>query len=225
MKSCHDCAVEIPKPLRGRVPIRCRKCAALRRKKLTKDRNTKFYSENREREKARAQDWRFRNKERIRATSEAWQKANKDRLSGTKRAWREKNKERVKQYSKHHHLLNKESNNARSRAYKEAHKEELARKQAEYNRNHPEGNRFRRSLRRAAEKRATPAWADKEKMRAIYAEAVRLTRETGIPHHVDHHYPLQSEWCCGLHCEANLKIMTAVENQRKKNRLPEPLAA
>jgi len=73
-------------------------------------------------------------------------------------------------------------------------------------------------MRRAAEKQATPAWANRKAMLAIYAEAVRLTELTGVEHHVDHIVPLQSPWVCGLHCEANLRIIPSYENQSKSNR-------
>lgn len=65
---------------------------------------------------------------------------------------------------------------------------------------------------------ATPAWADLQAIRAVYEEAERLTRETGIKHHVDHIVPLQSEYVCGLHCEANLQVLTESENCSKNNR-------
>jgi hypothetical protein len=68
---------------------------------------------------------------------------------------------------------------------------------------------------------ATPSWANEEAILTIYAEAARLTRETGVRHEVDHIYPLQSDVVCGLHCEANLQILTKAENIRKGNRMPE----
>jgi hypothetical protein len=83
--------------------------------------------------------------------------------------------------------------------------------------------------REAAEIRATPPWADPKKIDAIYAEAARLTRETGIPHHVDHIVPLQGPVATygpfkgmrivfGLHWEANLRVIPARENLTKSNR-------
>lgn len=63
---------------------------------------------------------------------------------------------------------------------------------------------------------ASPAWRDRQKIKAIYAEARRLTKDTGVQHHVDHHYPLQGKLCCGLHVHQNLRILTAAANQRKR---------
>lgn len=71
------------------------------------------------------------------------------------------------------------------------------------------------AARRALKVRATPAWADKS---AIYAEARRISEETGAPHHVDHCVPLKSHLVCGLHCEANLQILPGAENLKKLNR-------
>lgn len=78
--------------------------------------------------------------------------------------------------------------------------------------------RFHSGKRRAAKLRRTPAWADLQAIRAIYAEARRLTTVTGIPHHVDHEIPLQGELVSGLHVHNNLQILTGSENSRKKNR-------
>lgn len=75
--------------------------------------------------------------------------------------------------------------------------------------------------RSAAKKRAIPSWADHEAMRAVYAQAAWLTETTGVRHEVDHIYPLQGESVCGLHCEANLQILTKTENIRKSNRMPD----
>lgn len=61
-------------------------------------------------------------------------------------------------------------------------------------------------------------WADSRAVRAIYAKARRITRETGVPHHVDHIIPLQGTYVSGLHVETNLRIVEGAENLRKGNR-------
>lgn len=71
--------------------------------------------------------------------------------------------------------------------------------------------------RTAAKLRATPAWVDHAAIEAIYREAARLTRASGIRHEVDHIVPLRSPIVCGLHVPANLQILTSLENKRKRN--------
>ena len=46
----------------------------------------------------------------------------------------------------------------------------------------------------------------------FYEEARRLSKETGVLHHVDHIVPLAKG---GLHCQTNLQVLTAVENIQK----------
>ena len=63
----------------------------------------------------------------------------------------------------------------------------------------------------------TPAWANMDKMNAIYKECKRISEETGILHHVDHIIPLNGRIVSGLHVETNLQIITAHENLSKHN--------
>lgn len=63
-----------------------------------------------------------------------------------------------------------------------------------------------------------PPWGDGKAIRAMQAEARRLTRETGVPHHVDHIIPLQGEFVSGLHVHTNMQILTGTENIKKRNR-------
>jgi hypothetical protein len=76
--------------------------------------------------------------------------------------------------------------------------------------------------RRAEKLQATPPWLTKyhlQQMTAMYAEARRLQQD-GVKRHVDHIYPLRSKLCCGLNVPWNLQILTAIENIKKGNKMP-----
>lgn len=68
---------------------------------------------------------------------------------------------------------------------------------------------------------ATPVWLTKEhwaEMDAIYANARKLTRKTGVRHEVDHIVPLNGKLVSGLHVPWNLQVLTQSENVAKSNR-------
>lgn len=65
---------------------------------------------------------------------------------------------------------------------------------------------------------ATPSWSDEAEILKVYEMAQRISRETGVEHHVDHIVPLKSKLVCGLHCEANLQVLPGRDNLAKLNR-------
>lgn len=69
--------------------------------------------------------------------------------------------------------------------------------------------------------RAMPPWADRATLRAVYAEAERLTKMTGVRHSVDHIYPLKGKDSCGLHLPWNLQIIPHIDNCRKGTKHPD----
>jgi hypothetical protein len=69
----------------------------------------------------------------------------------------------------------------------------------------------RNAFRRAVKLKATPSWANLEKIKEIYAKCPQ-------GYHVDHIFPLISSWVCGLHVPENLQYLSAAENLRKGNR-------
>jgi 5-methylcytosine-specific restriction endonuclease McrA len=66
--------------------------------------------------------------------------------------------------------------------------------------------------RRATMISVTPRWANVDEIKEIYLEAARRGMQ------VDHVVPLQSDFVCGLHVSANLRLLERQENQSKGNR-------
>lgn len=72
--------------------------------------------------------------------------------------------------------------------------------------------RHNAAKRRVSQVMATPSWANRKKIAAIYDEAIF----SGLT--VDHIVPLNSKIVCGLHVENNLQLLTKSENCSKGNR-------
>jgi hypothetical protein len=88
-----------------------------------------------------------------------------------------------------------------------------------HRKNNPGASNAITAKRRATQLQQTPKWADLRKIEQFYIEAARLTKETGIQHHVDHIMPLRGKFVSGLHVHQNLQILTASENCSKSNRV------
>lgn len=142
-------------------------------------------------ERAAATCARYRQTPNAKAVSKKWREANKEYLKACMNQWRKDHPEEWKAIAKRSRIKNMDKVLIRNRQ-REIH---------EYT--------------------AMPSWADKGKIEAIYVEAKRLTRETGVRHEVDHFYPLRGKNSCGLHVHYNLRIITATQNRKKFNKLPE----
>lgn len=96
-------------------------------------------------------------------------------------------------------------------------RDDLVAYQIKWNQENKDKRRATKAKRRAMKIQATPRWVDYDKVRIIYEESKRLEELTGIEFHVDHIIPLNHKDVCGLHCEDNLQILTAIDNMRKGN--------
>ena len=132
--------------------------------------------------------------------------ANKDEWNQRSVAWRAANPDKVKLIYAKFREANREQRNAYKRDWVQS------------NRGHV--NAY--CLKRHAEKlNRTPAWLsefDKLKIKCLYQLAAMRTRESGYIWHVDHIIPLQGKFVSGLHVPSNLRVIPAVENNRKYNR-------
>ena len=148
----------------------------------------------------------------------AWSAANPDKVNAQKRAYRSNNLDKVKGWQSAEQKRNREAANVRNRRYAETHREQLKAKNKVWEAANPGKVLAKAAKRRAAELRAMPKWADKEKIEKVYALAARF-RSLGCDFHVDHVIPLQGRNVCGLHVHNNLEIIEARQNRSKSNQL------
>lgn len=128
-------------------------------------------------------------------------------------------------HREYYHTLNqayyldhtKELKDASKQYYHDNREQLLIRKQSYYRSKKSDFIR-RNAGRRAQEKQATPKWANKLIMSVIYKDCVHHTQSTNVVHHVHHIIPLRDHPnVCGLHCEANLLIMTHEDHKHIHN--------
>lgn len=115
----------------------------------------------------------------------------------------ERNRDEVKLRTAEYQILNKDKKAAWGAKYRAGNKHKISAKTAK---------------RKSQKLLATPSWASEKAMLEFYREANEMTARTGVAHHVDHIVPLLSAVVCGLHCEANLRVIPASENTSKSNR-------
>jgi hypothetical protein len=142
-------------------------------------------------QKIHQQNWYKRNKKKHKELMQKWYKNNKEKALANMKIWREKNLK-----------LARKKSNENALKWQRKNKERVNATQAK---------------RRAVKKQALPLWADLNAIKQIYKQAAELTKATGILYEVDHIYPLQSKYMCGLHVENNLQILTKAENSAKRN--------
>jgi len=158
----------------------------------------------------------------IKARHESWKSRNREKYLFGQRRYYEENRERLLDYKKRYWIENRETLIEKGKKYYWDNREALREKQNEdfRNRRYPENKEFYCSRARMRDyKSITPKWADTFMIWLIYKNARRITKETGIPHEVDHIIPVNGSNVCGLHVENNLQILPRLLNRRKSNEL------
>lgn len=151
----------------------------------------RYYDENKEQLKKKWKKYYENNKEKCNKASAKWAKENVEKSRARFLRYRHKNLEKVNNYNR----LRRLSNLARDAA--------------------------KTAKRRSRKREATPNWLTEEHMLQIlsfYEESSRLSKSTGVKHHVDHIVPLRGKNVCGLHVPWNLQVITAEENLKKRNK-------
>jgi hypothetical protein len=175
-------------------------------KACTKLINAKSYADNLEFRRAAMKADYLAKSEEYKARARKWEKENPLRKKELRAGYRAGNREKIKEFSK--------------RDWQKHNAKRLAKKK-QYRQENPGIGAAHVRARQTRKQRAMPIWANTDKISRIYKACAAVTRVTGVMHHVDHFYPLKSDFVCGLHNEFNLRIITASDNLSKSNNLPE----
>lgn len=169
--------------------------------------------------------YRDKNKESVDLYNATYRSEHKEEAANYQTTYRTKNKEQKAIKDAEYYQKNKEKTSKRRAiyhiSYYETHKEELSVKGVEYRKANPGKINALTAKRHVAKLQRTPKWINKEQLleiQAIYIEAARLTKETGIPHEVDHTIPLQGKNISGLHILDNLQVLPKSLNNSKNNK-------
>jgi hypothetical protein len=126
--------------------------------------------------------------------------------------------EKCNEQSKIWYQLNSEKHKERSRNWQRKNPDKIKAINKTWLENNRDKANARTGRRRACKLQQTPVWSNNREILKFYKESLRLTKETGIPHHVDHIIPLRGEFVSGLHVPNNLQVIPASDNCKKNNK-------
>lgn len=147
--------------------------------------------------------------------------ANAGAILKTKRAYHVKKRAERSAYNRIYYERNRDKFAESNRLYYVTHSDHLSEAERRRAKDNPAKFAARYARKRATELQAMPKWLTADhhaQIERLYAEAKRLTLETGVVWHVDHEIPLRGRNVSGLHVPWNLRVIPAVVNQRKSNK-------
>ena len=156
--------------------------------------------------------YRLNNKEKITTYNKKYYSKNKEHCLMVIKQWRLKNKERIKETNRLYNLNNKFKVKEMARLYLLNNREKRKETVRLTRLNNPHTQKAITAKRRALKLKATPKFANLNKIKEIYKNCPK-------GYVVDHIVPLQGKVVCGLHVEWNLQYLTPLQNSSKSNKL------
>lgn len=205
---------------------RCVECESARRaeyraRNLEREQERRLAYRDRERELDAQR--RAANPELARERARRYRERHPDRVKANNAAQYAKDPEAARERVKQWRMANPVKHLAKVNAWRKANPDKVKKVRnesvARWIKKYPERRAHYVRQYQMNKRKAIPQWADRKAILAFYKEARRLTKETGIMHHVDHILPISHPLLCGLHVETNLQVLPALENARKSNRL------
>jgi hypothetical protein len=183
------------------------------------DAAAKRYAENKDKILSKNREWQRKNPEKKRTRANAYRKENIEKSLAYQREWRAKNPDKARGYAaKWREKVGKDKVLESAKQYREANRDKARQASLDWQKRNRAKATAAQVARHAQKLRATPKWANLEEIEKFYVEAERLTKIYFRQYHVDHVVPLRSPLVCGLHCEANLRVIPSDENRSKGNR-------
>jgi hypothetical protein len=156
--------------------------------------------------------FRLRNRKKLKEKSKLYFLKNRIKINERRRLRYPRDSKKIKESVRLYRLNNKEKIKNYKKLYRLKNKEKEKKYFLLYVLKNPYFNKNNSAKYRASQLKATPKFADLNKIKEIYKNCPK-------GYHVDHIVPLQGKEVCGLHVEWNLQYLTPSENSSKSNKL------
>jgi predicted DNA binding protein len=142
-------------------------------------------------------------------------KNNPEKVKKRSNEYKKNNPEINKVYYHNYYLKNHETVAERAKLWAVNNPEKAKESRRKTQKKHQKERNARTAAYRASKKQAVPKWANLEKINEFFKNCPE-------GYHVDHIYPIRSDFVCGLHVIENLRYIPELENESKSNAIIDP---